>query len=638
MALKLSNVRILNYKSINDISLDIKKHDNSYTTIFVGKNETGKSNLLNAISFISTPTSEFNYDDLRNAQNEQAEYIDFYFTYSFENEDEWKHILKENINAPDDFIKLIEFDSIENNTYLSKTGRTFNSTNNAIFEAPEDDDLKKYAFKELSITDDNQYLYDICYTRGLDANSIDNENTQNSLLYKRLNTDFLQTILDNIFGKFLEKNQLKVSKWKHSKEYLITETIDLNAFKTNNNMCYPLKNIFNLAGYKTQKDIETKINSLVDSPKNINKLASQLERITTEYINKIWAESKIKVKIDIQKDLNLDVYIIDETDEENTYYMSDRSEGFKQFISLILSISAANETDKLKNNIILIDEPEVHMHPSGIRFMRNELLRIGENNYVFVATHSQFMIDTKNQERHYIVTKPQNNTCVKIWDSTKDLADDEILRQAFGINVLNDLLAPHRILVEGCTDCVLFEKALATISPKNCITITNGTGANIVSVASMLKMYNVDVLTIVDADKDGEGYKREILKLGIPYENSSVKTLRDINSEIIDYGTIEDCLDCNYVIKQLKNAFYNVTGNKSCAFTYKVERPILEEFKTFLAKNNISKNVSNEIIEQSKKLIAENFNPTMTSLRNKNFKFLEICNKIIEYFTPSAEK
>ncbi len=637
MALKLSNIKILNYKSINDISLDIKKHDNSYTTIFVGKNETGKSNLLNAISFAELPSGEFNYDELRNAQNEQAKYIDFYFTYSFGNDDEWKQIFQENIKAPTDFIELIDFNSIENNTYLSKTGKNFNRANNTIFNAPNDETLKKYAFKKLSITEDNPFLYDICYTRSIDVNNINNESADNSSLYKKLNRESLQTIMDDIFGTLLEDNILNVSKWKHSKEYLITETIDLNSFKTNNNICYPLKNIFNLAGYKTQKDIENKINSLANSPKNINKLASQLERITTEYINKIWAESKIKVKIDIQKDLNLDVYIIDETDEENTYYMSDRSEGFKQFISLILSISAANETDKLKNNIILIDEPEVHMHPSGIRFMRNELLRIGENNYVFVATHSQFMIDTKNQERHYIVTKPKNNTCVKIWDSTKDLADDEILRQAFGINVLNDLLAPHRMLVEGCTDCVLFEKALATISPKNCITITNGTGANIVSVASMLKMYNVDVLTIVDADKDGEGYKKEIVKLGTPYENSSVKTIRDINSEIIDYGTIEDCLDYNYVTKQLKIAFCNVTENKSCTFAYSAEKPILEEFKNFLARNSISKNTSNEIIEQAKTLIAENFNPTITSLRNKNSKLLEICNKIIDYFTPVIE-
>ena len=74
------------------------------------------------------------------------------------------------------------------------------------------------------------------------------------------------------------------------------------------------------------------------------------------------------------------------------------------------------------------------------------------NNYVFLATHSQFMVDNNNRERHYIVTKPENNTCVKVWNSTIDLADDEVLRQAFGINVLNDLLAKHKMLVEGYSD------------------------------------------------------------------------------------------------------------------------------------------------------------------------------------------
>ena len=563
--------------------------------------------------------------------------------FKFADEENWKAILNTKIKAPSEIIEKINIHGYENNTYLYKDKNKFVSSNNIQFSCPKDEELKKYAFKKIQNTDDSEeeYEYEILYSRGLGTLDIsenpENATTDNTTAYKILTEDNLQEILNHIFKETIEENKLHVSKWKYSKEYLITETIDLNAFKTDNNICYPLKNIFNLAGYKTQKEIETKINTIINSPKSINKLASQLENKTTDYINKIWAECKIKVKIDIQKDLHLDVYIADETDDENTYYMSDRSEGFKQFISLILSISAANETDKLKNNIILIDEPEVHMHPSGIRFMRNELLRTGENNYVFVATHSQFMIDIKNQERHYIVTKPDNNTCVKIWDSTKDLADDEILRQAFGINVLNDLLAPHRLLVEGCTDCVLLEKALATIAPKNCITITNGTGSNIVSVASMLKMYGVEVLTIVDADKDGEGYKREIVKLGTPFESSSVKTLRDINSDVIDYGTIEDCLDYNYVIKQLKTAFCNITESKSCTFSYLSEKPILEEFKVFLTKNSIPKNKSNEIIEQAKILIAENFNPTMTSLRNKNSKLLEVCNKIIDYFTPVIE-
>ncbi len=49
--MKLSKIRILNYKSIMDITLEVEKRAKSYTTMLVGKNETGKSNILEAISF-----------------------------------------------------------------------------------------------------------------------------------------------------------------------------------------------------------------------------------------------------------------------------------------------------------------------------------------------------------------------------------------------------------------------------------------------------------------------------------------------------------------------------------------------------------------------------------------------------------
>ena len=76
--------------------------------------------------------------------------------------------------------------------------------------------------------------------------------------------------------------------------------------------------------------------------------------------------------------------------------MDERSQGFKHFISLILHLSISNKKEKCKDQIIIIDEPENHLHPSGIRYMRDELIKIGKNNYVFVATHSPFMIDNKN--------------------------------------------------------------------------------------------------------------------------------------------------------------------------------------------------------------------------------------------------
>ena len=41
-----------------DVTLDIRKFNGSYTVILVGKNETGKTNLLQAIGFMAEPQGD----------------------------------------------------------------------------------------------------------------------------------------------------------------------------------------------------------------------------------------------------------------------------------------------------------------------------------------------------------------------------------------------------------------------------------------------------------------------------------------------------------------------------------------------------------------------------------------------------
>lgn len=75
-----------------------------------------------------------------------------------------------------------------------------------------------------------------------------------------------------------------------------------------------------------------------------------------------------------------------------------------------------------------------------------------------------------------------------------------------------------------------------------------------------------------------------------------------------------------------------IQKKNTCEFIYKGEKPILEEFKVWMQKENITKDNSCNIIEQAKCLIAQNFKPTKNSLKNKNSKLFDICNKILEYF------
>ncbi len=202
--------------------------------------------------------------------------------------------------------------------------------------------------------------------------------------------------------------------------------------------------------------------------------------------------------------------------------------------------------------MILIDEPDIHLHPSGIRWMLKELIEIGKHNNLFISTHSNFMLDKNTRERHYLLTKNKVGlTEAHHITSNEDINDDEILQSAFGINVITDFLTPHTLLVEGATDKKLLQKALKQVKSDNDVLITNGNGANIVAVSSYLLLNGVTPMVIVDDDKDGKEYKKKIVKIGDDFKSKTF-TIRDLNGNITANGTIEDTLPREFVESKTK--------------------------------------------------------------------------------------
>lgn len=640
MALVLSYIGIVNYKSIEDTSIDVNKIDGSYTTVLVGLNETGKSNFLNAIGLINPPTENISYEKYKNSSNEGRTPVEAYYLYEYETKQEWQNILQEKIKMPKTLLDKIKINGLYLDISLQKGNTEFAKKLGVDDDISSIDNYEVYSYAQLptpKAEESEKHEYIICKTAETNKYTTDNTSeSETSVDFQTLSKDALSDILNHIFKDEFKKCLLNCSEWKYKDEYLISNTIDLNEFKTNPNICYPLKNIFALAGFKTQEEIKNKIDEINGNDNAINRLQKRLQNALSDYVKKVWKECSVEFEIKIQDTLQLKVFVIDDADKDNTFNMDDRSDGAKQFLSLILSISVANETETLKNNIIVIDEPEVHMHPSGIRYIRDELLKIGQNNYVFVATHSQFMIDNKNKDRHYIVTKPNNNTVINPWDETRDLADDEILRLAFGINVLTDFLSPFKVLVEGYSDCQIIKKTIDVLKPDNCINITNGAGSKIVSTAAMLKYYNVPVFTIVDADKDGVLYKKRIVDLGEPYTEDNVKTIKELSDSIVSKGTIEDALKTDHVVKHFQKAFKKLTGIDEWDFTYTGQKPILEELKVYVKQKDKTVDIK-KLTENAKTSIGEEFKPNKTSISRDCPKLEEICEKILQYFGLEVE-
>lgn len=121
-----------------------------------------------------------------------------------------------------------------------------------------------------------------------------------------------------------------------------------------------------------------------NAEKKTNGIANLLRRLSeksTEHLRKVWPEYK---KLSIQLIQNGQVIDAGILDEFNTYSLDRRSDGFKRFITFLLLISAKAKSEILQNTLIIIDEPDLGLHPSGVQFLREELKKISENNFIVV--------------------------------------------------------------------------------------------------------------------------------------------------------------------------------------------------------------------------------------------------------------
>ena len=605
--MKIKRVVIDNFKSIDHIEIDFDKVGDSYTKIFVGINESGKSNILEALSYFKVPSKNVSFDNFCNQKFEDKDCCEIKFYLDLE------ETIFSSKGTTDEKGKRSTVDF----KVLNTVKRVFLQKGKDVFSS-------EYKF-EVNLEDKNTYIKEEKVTRGGYYGSTPSAKLILSKNKKEL--DGFQLLSEtNIFDFFnrdnfieeIKKMEPEVSLWQSSPEYMLSD-INLYDFSRNINSNKPLKNIFQLCDYKDQKSIVDVISN-VKNPKNRSKLTGKLNGEINKYISSVW-NNKINIVIEITETGQLSFLIKDQgtENEYNRFYISERSQGAQQFLSLILSLSLEAENHQRKNELILIDEPEVHLHPSGIRDLGKELLKVGRENYVFMATHSPFIIDKNHKERHYIVKKDnQAITEIKRIKESDNIIDDEVLNEAFGINVYQDLLNPHSILVEGASDKILLKKAFSLMGKKD-IGITNGHGTNIETLASKMNYDNISVLVIVDDDIDGRKYKEKIKKIGGAYNDDNVFTIRDIEGGIIDNGTIEDTLGKSYIESQFIEFYKAKYGVAPSGFSLTEELPVISQIKKYLTHE---KKYSSWDMDDFKKRLSENFNPRKAALE-KDHKLLK---------------
>lgn len=476
--MKFKNIRIVNFKSITDLTIPFnsygKNTGKSNTTILVGLNESGKSAILEAMSLANTGLNNIDYANYcYNDAQENDSYIDIFYNFEIVNQNEWRKLIPDNIVYDKKFLDDIEILTFTKNIYMSLEEGALE-----VFSIKVNENFPFYKYTVFKDTNGIEKIQLLKKKPNI-KESITAETAKSHLLIgeKLLDVNSLQRIILNHTTDYLNNLIPSVQTWKPDPAHLINEEIELEDFIDGTSPSIPLKNIFSIYGKKTDNEIKTTIEQALKNFPRKAELQEKLSDSVTKYINKIWKEHKIKINVQIN---GTKCYVlVEDKDKKFAFYkMNQRSDGFKQFISLILSISAKNDSQKLSGNLILIDEPEVHLHPSGIKYMRDEILKIGKSNFVFVSTHSQYMIDTDCPERHFIVSKEKSETSITQLSDTTNIIDDSVLASAFGLELFKELLPKNILVVEGNDDKIILSHSLKLISSKSNYTMKSAGGAS----------------------------------------------------------------------------------------------------------------------------------------------------------------
>ncbi|MCX9029492.1 MAG: AAA family ATPase [Candidatus Methanoperedens sp.] len=179
------------------------------------------------------------------------------------------------------------------------------------------------------------------------------------------------------------------------------------------------------------------------------------------------------------------------------------SDGMLRLLRLFLQLATSK-----KGDILVIDEPELHLHPGAAKSLREILVGRKSEIQIIVATHSPIFLDSSVADVIILNQNIKNSIVPKILESKEiDLALSEL-----GSTGLDALLYDVIIWVEGPSDKIYLEKWLNLLLNENEITISSQIGILPYGGKSLLmhlkieeiKLINRKSIFIIDSDKKSE--------------------------------------------------------------------------------------------------------------------------------------
>lgn len=599
------------------LNTSAEKNKMGELVILIGPNNSGKSNVLDSLSSLGNGIrSDRDVTSLRfeeeyknpkvsiEIENDEKNKVSFWSSLNgwglseinknreSEIADEIKKLIKNKNSILSKFPKLehelINLFNKDENDFLNVLKNIFfDQSNNSLWVIDshkslinaERENFREYIKKNYSLLYHKQ--------KSLDANEL------NEILHKKWNINFLP----NIF--VYKDKQITQSDLNRNLNQLQLNVFFDALFKKINIENKTISNVYEQFKKEKVRGFLTKLEREIND---------KLKEVSKDF-NKLYTFSKEKYSFEINCDENkisLSIFM-----NNTPINLDNQSVGFKWFFNFYFNLLSGNELKE--GDIILIDEPGVHLHVGGQKEFRNFLknFTIKNNLTTVITTHSPFLIDLDYlDEIRVISTNPKTNEVIinnKFHTIDKD--DSDLL-----FNIKNALTIENNVLfnednvvvfVEGVTDYnyltafkKLFNKEEKNKFSNLIFLPINGLGKTkeemIETSKKIIKIRKNKPIILIDNDKSGEEFRKLNSK-----EKSSINviSLGDIDNsfraiESVFENSDKDKLNINYIKdkENIDKSFEASSNFKNHIEKYEISEATKKNFRKIL--NNLK-----EVIE-----------------------------------------
>ena len=336
-----------------------------------------------------------------------------------------------------------------------------------------------------------------------------------------------------------------------------------------------VRNLFYLA----ELDIN-EMDRLRDSPSKLIKFLNTASNRLTNRMNPAWKGDPIHVDLRYLPGNIMSVVISDVHRDgtiTNTGLLNRRAEGFKWTFSFIVNFAAETQRAELKEAILLLDEPARNLHPTQQIGISDLLKNLAGSNQVLYATHSPFMIFDYTPGNLLVVELDKRKHLSRIFYDYWNADDKTLTPILYGLSrglvesiVDREIGTNSRpiIIVETMSDSMYlnaFDKFLQdpniSMNPLNVVAAFNKN--SVLPLAIFYRNHGYRTFVLLDNSDESKQISAQL----VANEFSKVQTIffeRESKSlqSIEDYMVLEDYLHAvnqTYEIKLRQEGFSNLT-------------------------------------------------------------------------------